>query len=80
VAPAPKKTVVNSSVKPLDDAVHSDLWKSLNYAVAPSVSHVKNIHAEVDKAVKSLPAKTAEEAREETARIIMDSSRSREIT
>jgi hypothetical protein len=37
--PALKKTIVNLSDKPLDNALHFILWKWLNYAVALTVAH-----------------------------------------
>ena len=77
VPPASKETVVNLSSNPLDDAVYSALWKGLNYAVAPTVFSIKDILTGVEKAIKSLPAETAEEARQEIVRIIRDSSTNR---
>ena len=50
----------------------------MNYAVTPRSIPVEDILAAVEKAVQSLPVETAEEARQETMRIIKNSSRPRD--
>jgi hypothetical protein len=72
------ETVVNLSGKPLDDAVYSALRKGLNYAVAPTVLPIEDIVTRVEKAIRTLPAETAEEARQEAVRILRDSSKPRD--
>ena len=64
--PASKEMVVNLCGKPLDDALYSVLWTGLNYAVAPTVLPIQDILSGVEKAMKTLPADMAEEARQET--------------
>jgi hypothetical protein len=46
--------------------------------VAPTVLPIEDILTGVEKAIKTLPAQTAEEDRQETVRIIRDSSRPRD--
>jgi len=72
-----KETVINLSGRTLDDGVSSLLQKGLNYAVTPRTIPIEDILAGVEKAVQSLPAEMAEEARQETVRIIKSSSRPR---
>ena len=63
------------SCQMLDDGVSSLLQKGLNYAVTPRTIPIEDILAGVEKAVQSLPVEMAEEARQETVRIIKSSSR-----
>ena len=70
--------LVKLSGKPLDDTVYSALRKGLNYAVAPTVLPIEDILTGAEMAIKTLPAEMAEEARQETVRIIRDSSRPRD--
>jgi len=69
------ETVISLSGHTLDDGVSSLLQKGLNYAVTPSTIPIEDILAGVEKAVQSLPVEMAEEARQETVRIIKSSSR-----
>ena len=71
-----KETVINLSDQKLDDAVYSLLQKGLNFAVTPCSTRIEDILAGVEKAALSLPVEMAEEARQETVRIIKNSSRS----
>ena len=50
---------------------------SLHYAVTPRTIPIEDILAGVEKALQSLPVEMAEEARQETVRIIKSSSRPR---
>ena len=70
--------VINLSDQNLDDGVSSLLQKGLNYAVTPQYTPIEDILASVEKAVQSLPVETAEEARQETVRIIKNSSKPRD--
>ena len=54
------------------------LQKCLNYAVTPRSIPIEDILAGVEKAVQSLLVEMAEEARQETMRIIKSSSRPRD--
>jgi hypothetical protein len=65
-----KETVINLSGRTLDDRVSSLLQKGLNYAVTPRTIPIEDILAGVKKTVQSLPVEMAEEARQETVRII----------
>ena len=65
-----KETVINLSNQKLDDAVYSILQKDLNFAVMPCSTPIEDILAGVEKAVLSLPMEMAEEARQESVRII----------
>jgi len=67
--------VINLSDKKLDDGLSSLLQKGLNYAVNPRTVPIEDILAGVVKAVQSLPMEMAEEARQETVRVIKSSSR-----
>jgi hypothetical protein len=69
--------VINLSGRTLDDGVSSILQKGLNYAVTPHTIPIEDILAGVEKAVQSLPVEMAEEASQETVRIIKSSSRPR---
>jgi hypothetical protein len=60
------------------DGLSSLPQKGLIYALTPRTIPNKDILAVVVKAVQSLPVEMAEEARQETARIITSSSRPRE--
>ena len=73
-----KGTVVNLSSHTLDDALHSLLQKGFNFAVTPRSTPIEDILAGVEKAIQFLPEETAEEAREETVRIIKSSSKPRD--
>jgi hypothetical protein len=53
--------------------MYSALHKGLNYVVAPVVLHIQDILTVVEKTVKLLPVEMAEEARQETVRILRDS-------
>jgi len=70
--------VINLSDQKLDYAVYSLLQKGLNYAVTPFSTPIEDILAGVEKAELSLPVEMAEEARQETVRIIKSSSRPRD--
>jgi hypothetical protein len=72
------KTLINLSGQMLDDGVSSLLQKGLNYAVTPCTITIEDILAGVEKAVQSLPVEMAEEARQETVRIIKSFSRPRD--
>jgi hypothetical protein len=78
VTTTPKDTVINLSDQKLDDGVLSLLQKGLNYAVAPRVTPIEEILVGVEKAVLSLPVERAEEARQETVRIIKTAARTRD--
>jgi hypothetical protein len=69
-----KETVINLSDQKLDDAVYSLLQKGLNFAVMPCATPIEDILTSVEKAILSLPVELAEEARQETVRIIKSSS------
>jgi len=73
-----KGTVINLSDQKLEDSAISLLKKGLNFAVTPKSIPIEDILAVVEKAVKSLPEETAEEARQETVRILKNSSRPRQ--
>jgi hypothetical protein len=66
-------TGINLSTQTLDKGTHSELQKGLNYAVTPRVTPVEDILSSVEKAVHSLPVEIAEEARQETVRILKTS-------
>jgi hypothetical protein len=72
-----KETVINLSGRTLDDGVSSLVQKGLNYAVTPRTIPTEDILAGVEKAVQLLPVEMAEEASQETVRIIKSSSRPR---
>ena len=57
----------------MDDALHSALRKSSNYAVTPTAIPIKDILIGVETAVTSLAPDTAEEVRQEAVRIIKNS-------
>ena len=78
VTTVPKGTVINLSDQKLDDGVFSLLQKGLNYAVAARAVPIEEILASVEKAVLTLPVEKAEEARQETVRIIKTASRTRD--
>ena len=73
-----KETVINQSSHTLDDAVYSLLQKGLNFAVTPCSTPIEDILAGVEKAIQFLPEEKAEEARQETMRIIKSSSKPRD--
>jgi hypothetical protein len=68
-------SVINLSSQTLDEGTHSVLQKGLNYAVTPQVTPVKDILASVENAVHSPPVEIAEEARQETVRILKTSAK-----
>jgi hypothetical protein len=68
-----KKTVINLSEAPLEEAAVSALGKGLNYAVTPGHMPVKDIICGVEKAIRALPIESAEEIRQETVRILKSS-------
>jgi hypothetical protein len=74
----PKNTVIDLSDQKLEDGISSLLQKGLNYAVTPRSIPIEDILAGVEKAVQSLPVETAEEARQETLRIIKNFSKPRD--
>src|SRR5215469_1292483 len=74
----PKDTVINLSGHILDDGLHSLLQKGLNYAVTPRNLPIEDLLTGVEKAVQSLPVESAEEARQETVRIIKSPSKPRD--
>ena len=61
-----------------DDAVYSLLQKGLNFVVTPRSTPIEDNLAVVGKAVLSLPVEMAEEARQETVRIIKSAPPSRD--
>ncbi|XP_021918665.1 uncharacterized protein LOC110829347 [Zootermopsis nevadensis] len=65
-----KKTVVNLSGRPLEDAAYSALGKGLNYAVS-----IEDFLSGVERAVRSLPVEAAAEVRQETVRILRASKK-----
>ena len=69
-----KETAINLSDQKLDDAVYSLLQKDLNFVVTPRSTTIEDILAGVEKAALSLPVEKAEEARQETVRIMKNSS------
>ncbi|XP_023723162.1 uncharacterized protein LOC111873027, partial [Cryptotermes secundus] len=71
--PDSKKTVVNLSDVPLDEAAFWAMSKGLNFAVAPKSVPVKDILCGVEKVIVALPVETAEEIRQETVRILKNS-------
>ena len=73
-----KDTVVNLSNEQLDGALLSLLQKGLNYAVTPKATPIEDILTGVEKAIQSLPAEKAEEARQETVRILKNTKRPRD--
>jgi hypothetical protein len=70
-----RKTLVNLSEVPLEEASCSALRKGLNYAVTPTVVPVEDFLCVVDKALDALPEDTAEKVRQETIRILNSSRR-----
>jgi hypothetical protein len=72
-----KETVINLSDQTLDDGISLLLQKGLNYSVIPRTIPIEGILAGIEKAVLSLPFEMAEEARQETVRIIKSSSKPR---
>jgi hypothetical protein len=71
-------TVINLSDQKLDEALSSLLQKGLNSAVTSRSTPIEDILTGVEKAVLSLPAEMAEEARQETVRILKHSSQPRD--
>ena len=69
-----KENVINLS-HTLGDAVYSLLQKGLNYAVTPCITPIEGVLAGVEKTIQFLPEEKAEEARQETVRIIKSSSK-----
>jgi hypothetical protein len=65
-----RKTVVNLSYVPLEDAAYSTLGKGLNYAVAPVVLPIEDLLSGVEKAIGYLPEEAAEEVQQDTVRIL----------
>jgi hypothetical protein len=61
LSPDNKKTIINLSKIPLEEAACSALSKGLNYAVTPAVLPIEDILCGVEKAVGALPEETAEE-------------------
>jgi hypothetical protein len=58
-----RETVNNLSDQKLEEALSSLLQKGLNFAVTPRTTPIEDILPVVEKAVLSLPAEVAEEAR-----------------
>jgi hypothetical protein len=73
-----KDTVINLSDQQLDGDLLSLLQKGLNYAVTPKATPIEDILTGVEKAIQSLPAEKAEEARQETVRILKNTKRPRD--
>ena len=71
--------VINLSDQILDDAVSSLLQKGLNFAVTPQSAPIEDILTGVEKAILSLPVEKAEEARQETVRILKKLEPSRSL-
>jgi hypothetical protein len=69
-----KETVINLSDQQLDETVYSLMQKGLNFVVTLCSTPIEDILASVEKAVLSLPVEMAEEARQETIRIIKSAS------
>jgi len=65
-----KETVINLSDKKLDEAVSSLLQKGLNFEVKPRSTPIEDILTGMEKAILSLPVEKAEEARQESVRIL----------
>jgi len=70
-----KGTVINLNGQSLDDGLLSLLQKGLNYAVTPRNVPIEELLTGVEKAVQALPVESAEEARQETIRIIKSASK-----
>jgi DNA-binding PucR family transcriptional regulator len=77
VTEAPKNTLVNLSDQKLEDGTLS-LQKGLNHAVAPRATPLEEILVGIEKAVRSLPVEKAEEARQESVRIIKTTTRNKD--
>jgi len=75
-----KETVINLSDEKLDGAVSSLLHKGLNFAVTPRSTPIEDILTGVENAILSLPVEKAEEARQETVRILKKTPHDPEIT
>jgi hypothetical protein len=76
--PEPKdttRTVINLSNQTLPDGLSSLLEKGLNYAITPSTNPIEDTLAGIEKAIRDLPVEQAEEARQETVRIIKNASK-----
>jgi len=73
-----KGTVINLSNQKLDQGIYSLLQKGLNYAVTPRTLPIEDLLTGVEKAVRSLPVEMAEEARQETIRIIKHATKPRD--
>jgi hypothetical protein len=74
-----KETVINLSDQKLYEPVYSLLQqKGLNFALTPRSTPTVDILAGVEKSVLSLPVEMAVEARQETVRIIKNTSRPRD--
>jgi hypothetical protein len=67
--PDNKKTVVNLSEVPLEEAACS----ALNFAVAPAFVPIKDILYRVEEAIGALPEEAAKEIRQKTVRILKSS-------
>jgi len=65
-----KKTLIKFSDQKLDDAVYSLLETGLKIAVTPRYTSIEDILTGVEKAILSLPVEKADEARQETVRIL----------
>ena len=70
-----KGTVINLNGQSLDDGLLSLLQKGLNYAITPRNVPIEELLTGVEKAVQALPVESAEEARQETIRIIKSASK-----
>jgi len=70
-----KETVINLSDEKLDDPVYSMLHKGLNFTVTSRSTPIEDMLTGVEKTILSLPVQKAEEARQETVRILKNSSR-----
>jgi hypothetical protein len=75
---ADKKTEMNLSSVPLEDAANSALSKGLNYAVYLATLPIEDILTDVEKAIVCLPVEAAEEVRQETVRILKASGKPRD--
>jgi hypothetical protein len=73
-----RKTVINLSSIPLEDAAYSALSKGLNYAVSPAALPIEDFLTGVERATRSLPVEAAEEVRQETVRILKVSNKPRD--
>jgi hypothetical protein len=63
----------------LDDGLLSLLQKGLNYAITPCNVPIEELLTGVEKAVQALTVESAEEARQETIRIIKSAFKPKDV-